>query len=157
MAYQKLQVGVGIPVVPSDTIDIPNAPGGLFSGVIANISTDTITVTGAKFLGMNLSAGMVVQSTVAAPAVATIVSVDSDTEITLSTAAVFTAADTFEIFTDANVGCVLYVGGAGDLRILTASDSDITLVGVLAGSFIPIQVKRVFSTSTAASSIVALW
>jgi hypothetical protein len=157
MAYQKLQVGVGIPVVPSNTIDIPNAPGGLFSGTIANITTETITVTGAEFLAMNFRPGMVVQSTVASPAVATIVSVDSDTKITLSTGAGFTNGDTFEIFTDPNVGCVLYVGVGGDLRVLTASDSDITLVGVVAGSFIPIQVKRVFSTSTAASSIVALW
>ena len=27
MAYQKLQVGTGIPVIPSDTIDIPAVSG----------------------------------------------------------------------------------------------------------------------------------
>jgi hypothetical protein len=52
--------------------------------------------------------------------------------------------------------CVLYVGGAGDLTVLTAGGNTVTLVGVAAGTFIPIQVVRVF-TSTTATSILALW
>lgn len=52
--------------------------------------------------------------------------------------------------------CVLYVGGAGNLTVLTAGGNTVTLVGVAAGTFIPIQVVRVF-TSTTATSILALW
>jgi hypothetical protein len=53
--------------------------------------------------------------------------------------------------------CVLYIGGAGNLRVLTAGGDDITFNGVLAGSFLPVQVTRVFVTGTSATNIIALW
>ena len=53
--------------------------------------------------------------------------------------------------------CVLYVGGAGNLRVLTAGGNDVVLSGLSAGTFIPIQVVRVYSTSTTATDIIALW
>jgi hypothetical protein len=53
--------------------------------------------------------------------------------------------------------CVLYVGTGGTLRILTADGDDVTLLNVANGTFIPIQVIRVFATSTTASGIIALW
>jgi hypothetical protein len=56
-----------------------------------------------------------------------------------------------------NNGCVLYVGGAGNLRVDTVGGDDVTFTGVLAGSFIPVQVTRVYATGTTATSIVALW
>lgn len=56
-----------------------------------------------------------------------------------------------------NNGAVLYVGQAGNLRVLTSGGDDITLVGVNTGAFIPIQVVRVFSTGTSAAQIIALW
>lgn len=56
-----------------------------------------------------------------------------------------------------NNGCVLYVGGAGNLTVDTVGGDTITFTGVLGGSFIPVQVKRVYSTGTTATSIVALW
>lgn len=56
-----------------------------------------------------------------------------------------------------NNGCVLYVGSAGDLRVLTAGGDDVVFAGIAAGTFLPVQVLRVFSTNTTASSIVALW
>jgi hypothetical protein len=51
----------------------------------------------------------------------------------------------------------LYVGTGGTLRVLTAGGNDITLVNVADGTFIPIQVIRVFSSTTDAADIVALW
>jgi hypothetical protein len=56
-----------------------------------------------------------------------------------------------------NNGCVLYVGGAGSVKILTVAGNEVTLVGIAAGTFIPIQVLRVFATGTTATSIVAIW
>jgi hypothetical protein len=53
--------------------------------------------------------------------------------------------------------CVLYIGGAGNIRVLTAGEDDVTFNGVLAGSFLPVQVKRVFASGTTATNIVALW
>lgn len=58
---------------------------------------------------------------------------------------------------DINWPCVLFIGGAGNLRVLTAGGDDVTFTGVLAGSFLPVQVTRVFSTGTTATNIVALW
>jgi hypothetical protein len=53
--------------------------------------------------------------------------------------------------------CVLYVGTGGILRIMTADGDDVTLQNVPDGSFIPIQVIRVFSSTTTATDIIALW
>ena len=56
-----------------------------------------------------------------------------------------------------NNGCVLYVGGLGDVRVLTAGGDDVVLSAVPAGTFVPVNVVRVFSTNTTATNIVALW
>jgi hypothetical protein len=56
-----------------------------------------------------------------------------------------------------NNGCVLYVGGAGNIKVTTAGGDTVTFTGVLAGSFIPVQVLRVWSTDTTATNIIALW
>jgi hypothetical protein len=53
----------------------------------------------------------------------------------------------------------IYIGGDGNLVLVMAADTTDTLVtfnNVKAGTFLPIQVKKVSSTSTA-SNIVALW
>lgn len=56
-----------------------------------------------------------------------------------------------------NNGCVLYVGGDGDLKVTTIGGDDVTFVGIVAGTFIPVHVLRVWSTGTTATNIVALW
>lgn len=55
-----------------------------------------------------------------------------------------------------NTGCVLYVGGAGDIRVLTTGYDDVTF-GSFPGGFFPVQVLRVFATGTTATKIIALW
>ena len=85
MAYQKLQAGRALTIVPSDTVNIPDVSGGT------------------------------------------------------------------------NNGCVLYVGTAGNLRVLTVGGDDVTFIGINTGAFIPVQVLRVFATGTTASNIIALW
>lgn len=85
MAYQKLQAGRALTIVPSDTVNIPDVSGGT------------------------------------------------------------------------NNGCVLYVGTAGNLRVLTVGGDDVTFIGINTGAFIPVQVLRVFATGTTAGNIIALW
>lgn len=51
----------------------------------------------------------------------------------------------------------LYVGGAGNVAVLMASGQTVTFVGVPAGTVLPIRIARVNSTSTTATSIVALY
>lgn len=54
-------------------------------------------------------------------------------------------------------GPVLYIGGSGNIRVLTEGGDDVIFYGVVAGTFLPVHVVRVFATSTTATNIVALW
>jgi hypothetical protein len=78
-------------------------------------------------------------------------------------AAVVTKSDTVNIPDPSggdNNGCVLYVGTAGTggvLRVLTVGGDDVTFYNVANGTFIPVQVLRVFLSDTTATNILALW
>jgi hypothetical protein len=61
------------------------------------------------------------------------------------------------IFRGNNRGGLLYVGIAGDVRVLTAGNDDVTFKGVAAGAFIPVNVIQVFATGTTAEEILALY
>jgi len=52
---------------------------------------------------------------------------------------------------------VVYVGVAGTVKVTTAQGDDTTFVGLAAGSVIPVQVIRVFSTATTATSLVRIY
>ena len=56
-----------------------------------------------------------------------------------------------------NNGAVLFVGGAGNIKVRTAGGDYVTFNGINSGTFMPIQVLRVFSTGTSATNILALW
>ena len=57
----------------------------------------------------------------------------------------------------AKSGVVLYIGTGGDLKVLTSGGDEVTFTNIQDGSFLPVQVVRVFSTGTTASDIIALW
>ncbi len=51
----------------------------------------------------------------------------------------------------------LYVGSTGDITVqLVNSVTSITLKNVVAGSLLPLRIKRVFATSTTATALIAL-
>lgn len=54
-------------------------------------------------------------------------------------------------------GCILYIGGAGNLRVQTIGGDDVTFFAVPAGTTLQVKVIQVYSTSTTATNIVALW
>jgi hypothetical protein len=56
-----------------------------------------------------------------------------------------------------NNGCVLYIGGSGNLAVITVGGDTVTFNSVIAGTFIPVQVLRVLATGTTATNILALW
>lgn len=58
--------------------------------------------------------------------------------------------------TDRFSQCWVYVGAAGDVRVLTANGDDLTFAGVPAGTILPVSVVQVFSTSTTAGSFIGL-
>ena len=57
--------------------------------------------------------------------------------------------------TDSQKYCVLHVGTGGTLKVDTEGGSTITLT--VGSGFIPISVKRVYSTGTTATPITALY
>lgn len=70
------------------------------------------------------------------------------------------ALDAFEITpgpTDFEKSCrAIYVGGAGDISLLTIRGSTVTFANVPAGLILPVQATRVLSTGTTATSLVGL-
>ena len=102
--------------------------------------------------------GLVGSTVIVGTGIARVASVGGATQITLDSAIAGAAAVPYQIYVGAtNPGCVLYVGNTGNLRVLTSSNADLTFVGIPAGSFVPVQVKRVFATNTTATDIIALW
>jgi hypothetical protein len=51
----------------------------------------------------------------------------------------------------------LYIGGAGDVAVVTADGQTVTFSAVPVGSVLPIQVTKVMSTNTTATLILALY
>jgi len=51
----------------------------------------------------------------------------------------------------------IYVGVTGNLRVLMVDGTTVTFVGIAAGVIHPIAAVRVYSTSTTASSILAVY
>jgi hypothetical protein len=56
-----------------------------------------------------------------------------------------------------NEGCLLYIGGAGNISVHTMGDDIINFDGVLAGTYLPVQIHRVNATGTTATLLNALW
>jgi len=48
----------------------------------------------------------------------------------------------------------IYVGGAGNLKVITDGGDTVTFVGVLKGTILPVLVAKVFSTGTTATNLV---
>lgn len=52
---------------------------------------------------------------------------------------------------------VLYIGGTGNVRVLTAQGTDIVLSAIPAGFILPVQVIQVFATNTTVTSIARIY
>jgi hypothetical protein len=155
--YQKLQVGTALNIYKSDNANIP-IPSVVTSGTgvapVANELEDSVT---GAFITKNVQTGDVVFNTTTG-ATATVVQVLGEDNLIMN-ANIFTGAtDSYVIYAqNTKEACVLYVGTGGNLRVLTASGQDVLFTGILGGTFLPVQVLKVFETGTAASNIVALW
>ena len=68
-------------------------------------------------------------------------------------AAAVTTSDTVPFATPS----IVFVGGGGTVRVLTAQGSDVTFTGVLSGSILPVQVARVYATTTTATNMVRIF
>jgi len=68
-------------------------------------------------------------------------------------AAAVTTSDTVNLTTPA----IIWVGGAGNVKVTTAQGTDVTFTGVLSGAILPVQVLRVWSTGTTATNMVGIF
>jgi len=158
-----------IAVIPSDTINIPQ-PGAYLSGASSTNGT-TLTTAGAKFIdgdstiGRNnfVTAGDVV---VSGTEIAQIVKVNSNTVLTLAAPGITAGApNDYKIYrsnggainaTQGTDGYSLFVGGAGDMSVVTVDGDEVVMKNIGNASFIPQQVIRVKAAGTTASDIIAL-
>jgi len=69
-------------------------------------------------------------------------------------AAAVTPSNTVDLPT---VARSLYVAGTGDVRVITAKGTTVTFTAVPAGYILPVRCRRVTTTGTTATGIVALW
>ena len=56
-----------------------------------------------------------------------------------------------------NVSRAVYVGTTGDMKVTMQDSGTVLFTAVPAGAVLPIRVTRVWSTTTTASTIIALW
>lgn len=51
----------------------------------------------------------------------------------------------------------VYIGGAGDVAVIMKDGQTLTFAATSAGAVYPFRVRRVLSTGTTATDIVAIW
>tara|TARA_R110000822_G_scaffold2180_4_gene10586 strand:- start:987 stop:1463 length:477 start_codon:yes stop_codon:yes gene_type:complete len=158
MAYQKLQGMIGMAVIPSDFINIPNVSDQKRSSVTTGASG--VTDGAATFTDGSVSIGDIVYDT-SNLVVAKVTAIVNDNELSLDNgnggAVSIAGAANYLIFSDTNKAAVLYVGVAGNLTVEMAYSGQTLTFVAAANGYHPIQVNKVLSTGTAADSIVALW
>jgi hypothetical protein len=154
MAYLKLQGSRALNVIPSDTIGIPKVNQLDSVGTTTATSASKLVDSAALFTKSVSVGGVVVNSTNGS--IATIISVDSDTELTLSSDIISTG-QLYAIYrTQEQGGCALHISTGGTVKLETPGGDVINLTAT-SGSFLPIQAVKVFATGTSATGIVAIW
>jgi len=154
--YQKLQVGTALNIFKSDNANIP-FPSVITTGTSAAVSVNQLEDVTGQFVTLNVQTGDVVYNNTTG-LVATVTRVLDEENLLLNADIFLASGNSFTIYSqNTKEACVLYIGTGGNLRVLTASGQDVTFTNVLGGTFLPVQVIKVFSINTTASGFVALW
>lgn len=149
-----------------DTVENTTTPG---TTTVTAVNTTKLTLkedifastgdsyTVGSFLRLRVKIGDIVYGGTVA---ATVTAVDSATQLSVSTAVPTTTP--YKLYSNdaPNNGCVLYIGdvsGGVKTTVITAGGDNVTFRGFTAGSFVPVQVKRVLDTGTDTEYIIALW
>jgi hypothetical protein len=146
---------------PSDNADIAY-PAQIAGGSNTTATAFKLINSAALYVTKNVKTGDVVHNDTAGTA-ATVVSVDSETELTLNADIFTSTGQVYAVYAMSsqtsmgNPGCFLYVGGTGNVSVVTIGGDIIVFNGVPAGTTLPIQVVKLRSTGTTATLINALW
>jgi len=157
MPYQKLQTSNAAIAYTSDTEDTINVRQVIQSGSLnAGTTGTTIIDSTGTFVTSGVKRGDLVVNVTDGVA-SRVLSVTNETELEVLTTGLFVSSDNYEIWQKTTEASVLYVGVGGDVKVRTAGGDDTTFIGVPSGSFMPVQVSRVYTTGTSATNILALW
>ena len=153
----------------SDTVNlndpILDASGNPKNYTITTFAYDgvnsTLTVSGATFISDGVQLGDVAYNVTLTLGAGRIVQINSETEIVVEGIAGNTG-QSINILKGSTETAVLYVGthpgsGAKQIKVRTSGGDDIIFENIPEGSFLPVQVKRVFLNSTTVSDILALF
>tara|TARA_R100000781_G_scaffold7437_2_gene7187 strand:- start:263 stop:766 length:504 start_codon:yes stop_codon:yes gene_type:complete len=167
MAYQKLQAGKAYALYPSDNTVIPNTGLGGATGQTttgsatqlidaARVGTDPDDMVTLSFLEAGIKPGMIAVNTTDGTQT-TINRVVDGTTLGVDQNIFAVTGKDYAIYGGTQEGAVLYIGTAGNIRVTTVAGDDVTFQGINTGTFFPVNVLKVWSTSTTASNIIALW
>jgi hypothetical protein len=161
MSVQKIQANRALRVIPSDNCVIP-MPYVIETGRNTSVVANQLVESTGTFVTFGIKTGDVVYN-ITDNTAATVVNVINETSMTLN-ANIFTAINKDYIVYQAspettlgNTGCLLYIGGAGNVNLNTTGDDIVTFVGLNTGQFVPVQCLKVSATGTTATNIIALW
>ena len=162
MSVFKTTFSRALSVIPSDNAVVPS-PFLIHSGVNTGVATNKlITITG-DFIFDNISVGDVVYN-ISGSLAATVVSVESQSQLTLNANIFTVGGQSFRIYQQSpqtgsgNAGCYLYIGGAGNVAVTTIGGDDVVFTAVPVGTILPVQVLKVKNSGgTTATLINALW
>ncbi len=157
MAYQKLQTSVGLNIVSTDNANIPS-PSVVEIGTATSVVTNQLVDSAATFVTNNVQVGDIVYNPVTLQA-ATVVRVVNQTTIILNANIFLVLLEAYTIYAQNSPSnaCVLFVGTGGKLRVQTAGGQDVIFDQILGGTFLPVQVLKVYQTGTTATNLIALW
>lgn len=161
MSVFKTTFSRALRAYPSDNANIAY-PAVVTSGTNTSAVAFKLVSSAATFVTNNVATGDVVHNDTAGTA-ATVVSVDSETQLTLNADIFTTTAQAYVVYqmssqtSIGNTGCFLYVGGTGSVSVVTIGGDTQTFAGVPAGTTLPIQVLKLRATGTTATLINALW
>lgn len=159
MSVFKTTFSRALSVIKSDNSNIP-FPSNTISGVTTN-SGPSVLIDDNAFFTDKVNVGDIVYSTSNSVSAIVIKIVDENT--LLLNANVFSLGYSYTIYPSSsqtgfpNPGCFLYVGGAGNVSVVTVGGDEIIFNGVPAGTTLPIQVVKLKETGTTATAINALW
>ena len=152
MAIQKLQQSRALAITPTDNGGI-YAPWDVLVAAksYTSATASSITDNAVDFSATNVKVGDVVYNP-GSGKTSLVTSVSGNVVGVVTTGF---SGGTYAIFKP--MSALLYVGGAGDLAVVTDGGDEVVFTAVAAGSFLPVHIKQVKATGTDATAILALW
>jgi hypothetical protein len=157
MSVFKNSFSVGMPVVPSDNVNIPY-PNIVKSGIVDGVSAGMLVDSTVNFVDIGIKVGdTVFSNTDVAYAYVTGV---FNGYLNISDNSLFgTVLQGYQIYQGENNGCYIYIGqtsGGDAITVETIAGNTLDFLGVKEGEVLPIQVKKVLTGSTV-GRLIALW